>query len=101
MQQDELTLRRRLRLMLIDDDGIAVVDSIEHALGGKPDLIDLTRPEVTRDGREMRIRKERLKSGLQVPILATGQGVRDRCPAKTAERASGATRSCGSGLRTR
>ena len=55
MQQDELRLSRCLGLVLIDNYRITIVGRVNDALGGKAQLVNLSRPKVTRNGREMGI----------------------------------------------
>jgi len=73
VEKDNLPARLAERLMFESDNVDARGDGVFHTPGGEALEIDFTRPEVSRDGKQVRIPEERLEGWGQTSILAAGQ----------------------------
>jgi len=87
MDQDELPFGHSLGLLLERNDGYPVRDRVGSPNDGKPRLIEATRPEISRDRKEMWISEERLKIRVQIRLYRSSapRSFTDGLGAKEAE----------------
>ena len=66
MQEKNLTYRRNMGLMFVDEDGRTLIDLVKPPLRGKAHGVDFSRPEVAGDREEVRIFEDGLKGPQQI-----------------------------------